>query len=66
MENNETFLHILDTKLNKISKTNNDNIVKESVLCDIREFLIRWNSNFETAQSFIGWKYAFHGYIVKR
>jgi len=30
-------------------KTNNDNVVKESVLCDIREFLIEWNRNFKTA-----------------
>ena len=40
IEHNETFLCILDIKLNKILRTNNGNIVKESMLCDIREFLI--------------------------
>ena len=53
IEYNKTFLCTLDIKLNKILRTNNDNIVKESVLRDIREFLIGGNNNFETTQSLI-------------
>ena len=66
MENNKTFFYILDIKLNKILKTNNDNAVKESVLRNIREFLIGQDRNFETAQSFIRQKYTFYRHVMKK
>ena len=66
IEQNKIFLYTLDTKLKKILRVNNDNIVKESMLRNIREFLIGQNNNFETTQSLIRWKYTFRGYIIKK